>query len=170
MVSKKNKEYIKKLEDIIESQKIIIDNLVRNNAMLINYVKLIPRNDDKYYMSFKDQQQYQQEQQMNYLKQQQQQEPVEIFGQKVKELHENMDIQEYLKFGLNHLYGKIMIENILKYINNNNLYFYFKDKLNIKNLLLMGGSSEKRADYLVDWLIQNKHYVKNPIGFLCEDS
>lgn len=149
MVSKKRK-YIETLEDIIESQRVVIHSLTDKNDKLLKNLNLALTHP--------------------YINNQYQQIQQQIQQQQMK-LYENMSLYEYLKFGLINTYGERIAETILKYMNTN-LYFYFKDKSHIYNLLITVGSSENRTEYFINWLIENKKYVKNPVGFLlsCEDT
>jgi hypothetical protein len=83
----------------------------------------------------------------------------------IQMLHNGITSMQLIRFGLTNTFGQhatMKISNMLGI----DPTPYLMDEQNLKSLLLMSGSTEPRAQYFINWLKTNAHYVANPVGFL----
>lgn len=155
MVSKK-KEYIKLLEDTVESQRTVISSLLDKNEKLLKNLNLALTHP--YYNSINNEQ--------SEKEQQQQQQSMSLYDYKIDnvstELQENMTALDYLAFGLTKTFGVIKSKKILNAVGSQ-LYTYLQDKDKMKYLLKTCGVSNYKLEFFIGWLISNKKYCRFPI-------
>lgn len=83
----------------------------------------------------------------------------------IKVIRDGITSMQLIRFGLNNTFGQhftMRVSNMLGL----DPTPYLMDEQNLKSLLLMSGSTEPRAQYFINWLKTNAHYVAHPVGFL----
>lgn len=174
MVSKR--KYITSLENTVESQRVIINDLLdRNNKLISLALTHINNTSAKHDQMIQQQIQQQQQQHDQMIKHRQEQDIREhdsfvdfIIDKIPDKLQKNMTVLEYVTFGLINIYGKQYSKKILKTMANNRAQ-YLIDKNKLKYLLIMYGSSDEKVDMFINWLRDNKDYCKFPVGLLLDN-
>ncbi len=86
-------------------------------------------------------------------------------GNDIARLEDGITALQLIRFGLMNTFGQqatMKISNML----GADPTPYLLDEQNLKSLLLMAGSTDSRAQYFINWLKTNAHYVAHPVGFL----
>jgi hypothetical protein len=83
----------------------------------------------------------------------------------IQSLQDGITSLQLIRFGLTNTFGQhatMKISNML----GADPTPYLMDEQNLKSLLLMSGATDSRAQYFINWLKTNAHYVSHPVGFL----
>lgn len=86
-------------------------------------------------------------------------------GNDIAKLEDGITSLQLIRYGLMNTFGQqatMKISNML----GADPTPYLLDEQNLKSLLLLVGSPESRAQYFINWLKTNAHYVAHPVGFL----
>jgi hypothetical protein len=87
------------------------------------------------------------------------------FSNDIDHLQDGITALQLIRFGLVQVFGQTPKMKIGLLLGENPTP-YLMDEQKMKKLLVMSGATESRAEYFIDWLKTNAHYVAHPQGFL----